>query len=153
MSDTYDGPERRSMPRVNAKGALAAYQKQGFLAGLLGGKKAERAVPVRNVSSSGACFLCPERLRLGQKLTVRLRLSEKGPTVMVVAQVTWCAKGRGIYPFRAGVQFVDFRADAWHILSDLDEHVVKRDTSSSWRLRARKEDGRADETPPHGRQQ
>lgn len=141
------------MPRVNAKGALAAYQKQGFLARLLGGKKGERAVPVRNVSSSGACFLCPERLRVGQKLTMRLRLSEKGPTVTVVAQVIWCARGRGIYPFRAGVQFVDFRADAWRILSNLDEHVVKRDTSSSWRLRSRKEDPRAEETAAQGTQQ
>jgi hypothetical protein len=151
MSDTENGPERRAAPRIGAKGALAAYHKQSFLAGLFRRKKAERAVPIRNISSSGACFLCPERLRLNQKLTMRVRLAEKGPNVVLVARVLWCAKGRGIYPFQVGVQFVEFKGDAWRIMSRLEEHVVQRNESSAYRLRGKR--ANAKQETPAGQQE
>ena len=150
MSDTYDGPERRSAERLAAKGALAAYQQEGFLLGLLGRRKAERPVPVRNMSSSGACFPCLRRLKAGQKLTMRIRLAEKGLSVVVVAKVIWCTKGKGVYPFQVGVRFVEFKGDAWRILSKLGEHVVKREESSTWRLRSGKGKRQPTEQVPEG---
>ena len=67
MSDGYDGAERRSVDRTAARGALIAYQKQGFLCGLLRKKRPQRPVPIRNMTSSGACFPCPKPLKPGQR--------------------------------------------------------------------------------------
>ena len=135
-SETSETQERRAFERIAPKGGMLAYTKRsGFLGGLLGRKSRKRPVPLRNLSRIGACFLCRERLRVGQKLAMNIRLGERGPTVLVEGRVVWTNKGRGSYPFQAGVRFVDYRANAWNVLSHLENHVQERDETTTTMLR------------------
>lgn len=135
-SEASETEERRAFARISPRGAVLRYAKRsGFLGGLFGGKSLKRPAPLRNLSRIGACFLCRERLRVGQKLAMSIRLGERGPTVLVVGKVVCTNKGRGSYPFQAGVRFVEYRANAWNVLSHLGDHVQERDETTTTMLR------------------
>jgi Tfp pilus assembly protein PilZ len=135
-SETNEAEERRAFERIFPRGAVLRYAKRsGFLGGLFGGKSLKRPASLRNLSRIGACFLCRERLRVGQKLAMSIRLGERGPNVLVVGKVVCTNKGRGSNPFQIGVRFVDYRANAWNVLSHLEDHVQERDESTTTMLR------------------
>jgi len=133
MSEESGTQEQRAGERLSPKGSVLAYQKKGCLGGLLKGKSSKRLVPVRNMSSTGVCFLCHDRLRAGQKLTMTIRLSDQGPNVVVEAQVVRKEKGRGVYEHMVSARFVDFKGTAWQYLSHLKDYVVLRDETSTSR--------------------
>lgn len=132
MSDAPEETERRSAERATVRGALAIYSKRGgVLSGLFGGRSKKRPVPVRNLSSNGICFLCNERLRAGTSLAITVRVSERGPDVLVMGKVVNTGQGRGAYPYQAHVQLVDFKGDAWQVLSHLEDFVVPREEATT----------------------
>jgi len=136
MSETNGEVQQGATERYRARGALVLYSKKGgLLGGLLAGKAKNRPVPIRNIGVDGACFLSHERLRKGQQLVMTVRVSDHGPDVLVVGKVKSCEEGRGVYGFQVDVQFLDFKGNAWHVLSHLKDFIVEREESTTTLVR------------------
>ena len=138
MSNAPNGSERRAAERLQPRGALVNYQKLDFFSRLFSKKKTMGPFPVRNMGSGGVNFLCQENLKPGQRLLMTVRLSDKGPTIAVEAVVVWTGEGKGNFKFQSAVRYVDFKGDAWKILSHLNDFIVRKEETSAYRLHSRK---------------
>ncbi len=144
MSESVEEKERRAAERLSLRGTIATFRKLGFLSSLLSRKAPTSPMPVRNITSSGICILTEHRVRPGQRLLMTIRLGERGPSIQIEAKVVWCEKGKGTYAYRAGVRFVDFKGDAWRVLSRLGDYASRRDDRDIWRLHSKSRRRRAE---------
>jgi hypothetical protein len=96
--------ERRRCHRFEIPGAEVRYKKTGLLVfhrGFSG------TYPLVNVSKGGLGFLCDEKLRSGQKVTVQLLIPKESP-LNLRARVRWQGRPMPGANVMIGVEFLPF---------------------------------------------
>ncbi|MFW6457476.1 MAG: PilZ domain-containing protein [Planctomycetota bacterium] len=130
------GPDGRSAERIPCEGVLLSFQrKSGFFARLLGRDQKCAPVPVRNIGRDGVCFLSKKKLQVGEPLSLTIDLGPGHPTISLEGQVIWCDEGKGRYPWKAGVGFINIPKKTWAVLENIEQHCSERKKhSDTWRL-------------------
>lgn len=133
--------ERRKGPRLLVREIGLASKLRHALLSTFGSSCPGNWDPIVDLSAKGACFLTDRDLKREQKVGVTLRIATQIPPVELVGRVAWVAEDEASQQYRVGVQFTDYREEAWPILSEFEQQYARQ-------ARRKREQGSSPESLP-----
>ena len=146
--------ERRQAPRVSVQETGLTAGIKHILASAFRAPRTASWDSVVDLSTKGACFVTGAKLDAQQELPLMLRIDPQSPPVELRGTVVRLSAPDGSGRRRVGVQFTDYKGDAWSRLRWFEQHHV--DNRAPDRREApepgdvRKPRGRASESPNRG---
>ena len=118
--------ERRQAPRVSIRETGLTSSIKHILGSAFGASRVEKWDTVVDLSTKGACFVTGAKVDALQEVPLALRIDAQTPPVELMGTVVRVSAPDGSGLRRVGVQFTDYRGDAWSRLRWFEQHHVNK---------------------------
>lgn len=116
--------ERRQAPRVSIRKTGLTSGIKHILGSAFGTSRVEQWDKVMDLSTKGACFVTEAKLDALQELPLALRIDAQTPSVELRGTVVRVSAPDSSGRRRVGVQFTDYRGEAWSRLRWFEQHHI-----------------------------